>query len=151
MSGCLARKRWFCFSQTHISCVKGKSDWPTYPGQFLGFAEKCHKRTRFGDGIDGFRLGRAPPETRGGVSWVQGKYDRPMDPRPYLGFAEANLTFRVFLGGPTSQRILDRTSVLPRPNSLFVCPWKMRPHKVTSAVPRFCLGQTDSACAPRSD
>ena len=50
-------------------------------------------------------------------------------------------------GGTAGPWILVRTSVLPRPNSRFVCSWEVRPYSVTSAVPRFCLGQTHFSCA----
>ena len=87
VSGCLARKRWFCISQTHISCVQGMSDGPPDRGQLPTVAETCPKRTRSADGIDDSGLSCVPPKTPGGGWWAQGRYDRHMDPRPYLGFA----------------------------------------------------------------
>ena len=151
MSGCLCRKRWFCLSQTHNSCVQERSDGPPDRGQLPTVAEKWPKRTRNWLGIDDSGLGCVPRKTRGGgllgprevrpahgsssvprfclgqthVSCVLGRCDLTRSPRPYLG--------------------------LPRPNSLFVCPWKMRPHKGSSAVPRFCLGQTDISCVQATD
>ena len=112
MSGCLARKRWFCHSQTHISCVQGRSDGPPDRGQLPDVAEQVAKtdtkrrwNRRFGaqsgstENLRGCLVGIrevrpafgssagprfCPGQTH--FSCVLGRYDLTKDPRPYLGF-----------------------------------------------------------------